>query len=76
MATSDLRLEAQIRKLWEWDFFVTAHFSCFFFWKIGSTSAGRNSALKTPPGPGHSLTVSQLNVEFIVMARIRIREGP
>ena len=25
MATSDLRLEAQIRKLWEWDFFVTPH---------------------------------------------------
>ena len=25
MATSDLNLEAQIRKLWEWDFFVTPH---------------------------------------------------
>ena len=25
MAPSDLRLEAQIRKLWEWDFFVTPH---------------------------------------------------
>ena len=25
MATSDLNLEAQIQKLWEWDFFVTPH---------------------------------------------------
>ena len=25
MAPSDFNLEAQIRKLWEWDFFATAH---------------------------------------------------
>ena len=35
MATSDLRLEAQIRKLWEWDFFATAKISFFFFGKWG-----------------------------------------
>ena len=33
MAPSDLRLEAQIRKLWEIHFFATAKISFFFFGK-------------------------------------------
>ena len=50
MAPSDLNLEAQIRRFWEIHFFLTPHFS-FFFWKIGSTSAARNLAQNTlyPP---------------------------
>ena len=35
MATSDLRLEAQIRKLWEIHFVATAEITFFFFQKIG-----------------------------------------
>ena len=33
MGRSDLSLEAQIRKLWEWDFFATAKISFLFFGK-------------------------------------------